>query len=75
MAKTPKRQRVSTSTSKLHELNLKERMKVLQEIDKKTSYRKIAEQFDIAISTVSKIAKDRERKHWQVTRAEPRRKK
>ena len=36
-------------------------MKVLQEIDKKTSYRKIAEQFDIVISTVSKIAKDRER--------------
>ena len=36
-------------------------MKVLQEIDKKTSYRKIAEQFDLAISTVSKIAKDRER--------------
>ena len=36
-------------------------MKVLQEIDKKTFYRNIAEQFDIAMSTVSKIAKDRER--------------
>ena len=58
MAKTPKCQRVSTG--KLHELNLEERMEVLQEIDKKTSYRKIAEQFDTAISTVSKIAKDRE---------------
>ena len=63
MAKTPKRQRVSTSIGKVHELNLEERTKVLQEIDKKMSYRKIAEQFDIAISTVSKIAKDRERKH------------
>ena len=61
MRKTPKRQRVSTSTNKLHELNPEERMKILQEIDRKTSYRKIAEQSDIAISTVSKIVKDRER--------------
>ena len=48
------------SSSKRNDLTLEQKVEVLREVEKKTSYRTISERFHIAIGTVTKIKNSKE---------------
>ena len=48
------------SSSKRNDLTLEQKVEVLTEVEKKTSYRTVSERFHIAIGTVSKIKNSKE---------------
>ena len=48
------------SSSKRNDLTLEQKVEVLTEVEKKTSYRTVSERFHIAIGTVTKIKNSKE---------------